>query len=124
MAARLLTKGLAVLFACCAGQSFYGVSGITTDWSLRIALTAMLLVMATLLVAEAAWRLVWAAEDRDPIAPWLPALAVAAAGPVVAALADGRVALAVAIGSCALGVVAVVATGRVARPVPREAVRS
>jgi len=120
MGARVLTKVLAVAFALTAAKALYDVARINIVLRHNpFPLLALLLVV--LVVAETAWRLVWAAEDGERLVSWLPPMTVATVVPAGVAVAGGHVAVAVAIGSWALALAGVATLVKVnGRPVGEE----
>ncbi|GAB3813458.1 hypothetical protein [Kribbella italica] len=97
MGARVAARGLVVLFALTAGAALALVAGIDLGERSSV-LRILVLLIAALQVAETAWQFVWAAEDGEPLAPYLPALAVAAGVPMSVAAHVDHVGLAVGIG--------------------------
>jgi hypothetical protein len=123
MRARVLAKALAVAFALSAGKALYNVAGIDGD-VLHGLSSGLALVLVVLLIAETAWRLVWAAEDGERLVSWLPPMTVATVVPAGVALVTGHVALAVATGSWALALTGVATLVKINGRPAGKAVRS
>lgn len=86
----------AALFALCAGVTLARVAGI--DLADRHAvLRVLVLLVATMQIGETAWRFIWAAEDGERLAPYLPVMVLAAGVPVAIALHLDRFGLAVGV---------------------------